>query len=128
MGISKNRGEVVWTPTYKIALLQSVETEKIFSKEIMRELLLNVKYTPKVLAPKRPQDIQTTNWVKAVCRHVQLECCKRVNWIIQETGTRYVMSEIIQLYISLFLSIAKLHDALACSILGGDVPNLYQRL
>ena len=32
------KGEGGWTPTQKIALLQLVETEEIFSKEIMRNL------------------------------------------------------------------------------------------
>ena len=34
---ANKRGEGGYTPTYTLALLQLVETEKIFSKDIMRE-------------------------------------------------------------------------------------------
>ena len=45
----KNKGEEILIPTYKIYLLQLVQTDKIFSKEIMRELLLKLKYLPRFL-------------------------------------------------------------------------------
>ena len=38
-----NKGEGGWKSTYKLALLQLVENEKILSKEIMREQLMNLK-------------------------------------------------------------------------------------
>ena len=41
---AKNKGYEGWTPNYKLALLNLVETDrKIFSKDIMREQLLKIK-------------------------------------------------------------------------------------
>ena len=40
--IDKNKGEVGWAPTQKLSLLQLVETEKSFAKEIIREQLLKL--------------------------------------------------------------------------------------
>ena len=38
---TKNKVEGVWSPTYKLALLQQVETREIFSKDIVKDLLTN---------------------------------------------------------------------------------------
>ena len=35
---TRNKGEELCTPTYKLALLKLVETEESFSKDIMRDL------------------------------------------------------------------------------------------
>ena len=61
---AKKRGKGRRNPTYKLALLLLVETEKIFSKGITRERLLNLKDVPMVLAWKLPRYLQTTKWVK----------------------------------------------------------------
>ena len=62
---AEKRGEGRWNPTYKLALLLLVETEKICSKGITRERLLNLKDVPMVLAWKLPWYLQTTKCVKA---------------------------------------------------------------
>ena len=50
--ITKKNIETGRTTTYKLSLLQLVKTEEIFSKVIMREILMMIKYMPRVLAQK----------------------------------------------------------------------------
>ena len=57
---AKKKGYGGCTPTYKLALLQLVETEKNFSKEIMREQLWKLKRRAGGLALNLPQDLQRT--------------------------------------------------------------------
>ena len=63
----------------------------------MRIQILKLKETPMVLAQKRTQDLQTTNWDKAETSYVQLEGWKKMNCIRQKNDPMYVLSEVIQI-------------------------------
>ena len=79
--IDKKNGEEGWTPIYKLALLQLVESAKIFSKDIIKVRLLKLKDVLRVLVRGQHQCLQTTKWVNTKLFHGQLKGWKRWNWL-----------------------------------------------